>query len=35
MNKENYADLFKQIVKAHGSVRFTWVDQKLGRIAIS
>ena len=35
MKQENQVNLYKELVKAHGSVHFTWFDQKLGRIAIS
>jgi sugar-specific transcriptional regulator TrmB len=35
MNPCNPADVYPKIVKAHGTVRFTWIDRELGRIAIS
>jgi sugar-specific transcriptional regulator TrmB len=28
-------NIYSELVKSHGNVRFTWIDQKLGRIAIS
>ena len=35
MKQEGKVNLYKELVKAHNSVKFTWFDQKLGRIAIS
>jgi sugar-specific transcriptional regulator TrmB len=35
MKPDNAVSIYSELVKIHGSVQFTWVDSKLGRIAIS
>lgn len=35
MNPNNSTNIYPELVKAHGSVLFTWVDPELGRVAIS